>query len=289
MKFTVYILSCSDGALHLGMTKNLDARLDYHDSGKHAITRAKLPVKLIYQKNFSDIRMAKAFHEELTAKSEIEVNRIISGDVEIKLRKIEDLEDERDKTSSIILPSTYLPNIAFFDRIKQHTHLILDVEELFQKQTYRSRGTILGANGIQNLVVPVERPFGKNTTVKHVKVSYAENWQKDHIRAIESAYRRAPYYEYFAQDLFAIYEERFESLIDLNIAFTRFLIRSFKLNIKVQKGSSTDLADKEGKILVTPKNRLQYKGNAYQQVFREGEFEPNLSALDLLFNCGNLD
>ena len=288
MKFTVYILSSADGGFHFGITKNLEERLNYHHSGKHAVTQYKLPVELIFEKQFSDLRLAQDFHSVLATKNDLEIRQIISGELEIKVSDRKPARQRETNKSVILLPAVYLPNISYLSALTEHTDLVLDVEELFQKQTYRSRCTILGANGIQNLVVPVERPYGKNTKMKDVRVSYAENWQKDHIRAIESAYRRAPYFEYYAGDLFAIYSQPYDYLIDLNIAFTEFLIQAFKLDLVVYKGTSEDLADKEGKIMVTPKNRLNYACKAYQQVFSHGEFEPNLSALDLLFNQGSL-
>jgi len=45
----VYILRCSDGTLYTGITKNLKARLETHNTGKGAkYTKARLPVKILY-------------------------------------------------------------------------------------------------------------------------------------------------------------------------------------------------------------------------------------------------
>jgi putative endonuclease len=46
----VYILRCGDGSLYTGVTKNLEARIKQHASGKGAAyTRTHLPVCLVYQ------------------------------------------------------------------------------------------------------------------------------------------------------------------------------------------------------------------------------------------------
>lgn len=46
----VYMLECADGSLYTGMTNDLEQRLTSHQEGKGAkYTRARLPVKLVYQ------------------------------------------------------------------------------------------------------------------------------------------------------------------------------------------------------------------------------------------------
>jgi putative endonuclease len=44
------MLECADGSLYTGMTNDLEHRLTSHQAGKGAkYTRARLPVKLVYQ------------------------------------------------------------------------------------------------------------------------------------------------------------------------------------------------------------------------------------------------
>ena len=51
----VYILECADGTLYTGWTNNLEKRLEVHNKGKGAkYTRARLPVKLVYNEEFED-------------------------------------------------------------------------------------------------------------------------------------------------------------------------------------------------------------------------------------------
>ena len=46
----VYMLECADGSLYTGMTNDVERRLTAHQQGKGArYTRARLPVKLVYQ------------------------------------------------------------------------------------------------------------------------------------------------------------------------------------------------------------------------------------------------
>jgi putative endonuclease len=51
----VYIVRCADRTLYTGVARDLSARIDAHNAGHGAkYTRARLPVKLIYQETAAD-------------------------------------------------------------------------------------------------------------------------------------------------------------------------------------------------------------------------------------------
>ncbi|MGB7054567.1 MAG: GIY-YIG nuclease family protein [bacterium] len=61
MKYYVYILQCADGTLYTGVTKDLQNRLDRHNSGHGArYTRGRLPVSLVYYEESGNIKSAMA-------------------------------------------------------------------------------------------------------------------------------------------------------------------------------------------------------------------------------------
>lgn len=48
-----YVLECNDGSYYAGYTNDLEKRIRTHNEGKGAkYTRAKLPVRLIYQESY---------------------------------------------------------------------------------------------------------------------------------------------------------------------------------------------------------------------------------------------
>ncbi|WP_247947720.1 GIY-YIG nuclease family protein [Streptococcus constellatus] len=54
-KAFMYVLECADGSLYTGYTTDIKKRLHIHNAGKGAkYTRARLPVTLLYQEEFSD-------------------------------------------------------------------------------------------------------------------------------------------------------------------------------------------------------------------------------------------
>ena len=63
MKGYMYILECSDGSYYIGSTKDLDKRMEEHQSGNGANhTKKRLPVKLVYYEEFE--RIDTAFFRE---------------------------------------------------------------------------------------------------------------------------------------------------------------------------------------------------------------------------------
>ena len=62
---------------------------------------------------------------------------------------------------NIILHPTYFPTIAHFIAIANSTTVTFEKHDNFQKQSYRNRMNIYGANGKLTLNVPASR--SKNT------------------------------------------------------------------------------------------------------------------------------
>ena len=54
-KAYMYVLECTDGTLYTGYSTDVQKRLAVHNAGKGAkYTRARLPVKLLYQEEYPD-------------------------------------------------------------------------------------------------------------------------------------------------------------------------------------------------------------------------------------------
>ena len=55
------ILECKDGTFYVGSSNNLTRRLKEHDAGKNSHTKSRLPIKLVYKKEFNNITDARKF------------------------------------------------------------------------------------------------------------------------------------------------------------------------------------------------------------------------------------
>ena len=184
--------------------------------------------------------------------------------------------------------SAYFGSIPYFEAICRFPHPCIDEGERFQKQSQRSRTTILGSNGILHLSVPVIRPFGQETSMKDVQISYAEDWQKDHWKSLESAYRHAPYFEDYSSEIKDLIHSKEELLVTLNRKTLAWIIE--KLDLPISPVFHCDCEPiqhtSEARVYFNQKT-LNLPAQSYMQVFSDKfDFIPHLSILDLLLNEG---
>lgn len=79
--YFVYILECSDKSYYTGVTNNLEKRLAEHKSGLHeGYTSKRLPIKLVYSLNFSDINEAIRFEKQIKGWSRRKKEALMRGD-----------------------------------------------------------------------------------------------------------------------------------------------------------------------------------------------------------------
>ena len=116
----------------------------------------------------------------------------------------------------IILPTTYLGSVDWYKQyLTTPTQVQIEVMESFPKQTYRNRCTITTPDGPLTLSVPVKRADSKQLT-RDVEISYQQKWQHQHWIALMSAYKRTPYFDYYADFFRPFYEKETKFLVDFN-------------------------------------------------------------------------
>ncbi len=190
--------------------------------------------------------------------------------------------------SSLLLP-TYFPSISHFSAIANADSVVFEIEDNYQKQTNRNRTFIYSPNGIQMLNIPIKHSKEKHQKTKEVKLETAFDWQKQHFKSLEAAYRTSPFFEYFEDALLPIFTKKHTFLMDLN--FETIEIVSKCLNMKLEFEKTTEYFHE-----VSDSLDFRYLANGkkdvssfkpYTQVFGEKHgFINNLSVLDLLFNEG---
>lgn len=187
-----------------------------------------------------------------------------------------------------ILPLFYCGNIAYYHLLWKHDKVLFDLAEPYQKQSYRSRCHIMTANGVQKLTVPVERPNGRDTIMSEVKIFEAEDWRKNHLKAIESAYSRSPYFIYYFEDITRILNTGFTHLYELNAALNGYFIEKIGLSVETDFSHQQQaLVKADPRLIIHPKSPSYFDTFPYIQTFEERHgFTGNLSVLDLLFNEG---
>jgi hypothetical protein len=197
----------------------------------------------------------------------------------------------------ILLSVAYLPPVQYISKFLLFKQIFIEKYENYQKQSYRNRCYIYGANGRQCLVIPVKKLNGKKIPVTEVEIDNSKNWQHIHMKAIESAYRLSPFYEYYDEDFKKFLTVKAHYLFEYNINLLHFILNQLGIKDPI---SFTTMYEKESldcqdmRHSIHPKERLAlpdkyFRPAAYQQVFQERYgFIPNLSIIDLLFNEGSL-
>jgi len=189
----------------------------------------------------------------------------------------------------ILVHPSYFGPISQFVAIAKAKNVQFEDCDNYQKQTYRNRMYIYGANGKQYLNIPIQHQSGIKVKYADVLISYAENWQKEHWKSLESAYRTSPFFEFYEDELKLLYEEEEEKLLNFNLKCHQFLVDNLPLETTDLKSDyfEIDQNEKDYRYLVNAKKDFNPNQPLYTQVFggKHG-FIPNLSILDLLFNEG---
>ncbi len=190
----------------------------------------------------------------------------------------------------LLLHPTYFPNIAHFVAMLQADHIVFEVCDNYQKQTYRNRTSIYGANGKLDLNVPVIYSQKNRQSYSEVKVFNDEPWQSQHLKSLESAYRMSPFFEFYIDDLMPLFKQEFESIMELNFKSLEIIFECLQLPLSYSITKRFELQPKNSKdarVLVNCRKEVPQNFKPYTQVFglKHG-YISNLSILDLLFNEG---
>ncbi len=190
--------------------------------------------------------------------------------------------------NTIIHPS-YFPSISNFVAIAKADIVTLEMEDNFQKQTNRNRMYIYSPNGIQLLNIPIKKSKVAHQKTKDVKIESAFDWQKQHFKSLEAAYRTSPFFEYFEDEITSIFKKKHTFLMDLNLETLEIVSKCLRITLNFKK---TDEYFNESNDKIDYRNLINGKKDTtlldpYTQVFgNKHGFINNLSILDLLFNEG---
>ena len=197
---------------------------------------------------------------------------------------------KKEITMTIIHP-TYFPNIEHFNHILNSNSLCFEINDFYLKQTNRNRTSIYGSNGKLNLTIPIKYSYKKKEKLKDIRICNDTTWQRNHLKSIQISYRSSPYFEFFEDYFFKIFEKKEKFLVDICIKSIELIFQileleldySFTKEYKAEYCLTNDLRNISNRKRGDIKNIIK----RYPQVFdnRHGHIQ-NLSILDLIFNEG---
>ena len=171
----------------------------------------------------------------------------------------------------MVLPTSYMGSVEWYRLFLANPSSVqIEVMESFPKQTYRNRCTITTPDGPLTLSIPVKRADSKQLT-RDVEISYQQRWQHQHWIALTSAYKRTPYFDYYADFFRPFYEKETKFLVDFNEKIHEVIVR---LMANQAKGE-------EAKRLLGKNRTTDWQGLDLEPCFGNGQ-----SILNLLFEYG---
>ena len=217
----------------------------------------------------------------------------------------------------VISQPTYLPWIGYFRIMKESDIFVFLDSVQYERQSWQCRNRIKTSQNWMWLTIPIKRN-SRFLAIKDVEIDNSSSWARKHWKSIETCYGKAPYFDAYSDFFKGVYEKQWKMLSELNISIIKYLatqlglsptwLRSSELNVT---GKRTDLVlnicksldadryissvgaedymlrDNAEQLFRTANidlKFLKYISPVYPQLF--GDFIPQLSLIDCLFNCG---
>jgi hypothetical protein len=215
----------------------------------------------------------------------------------------------------LITQSNYIPWKGYFDAINLADVMVLYDEMQYTKRDWRNRNKIKTAQGLKWLSVPVQVK-GKYFQKINETLLADQKWSIKHWNSIEHAYKKAPFFDTYKEQVKALYlDTSSETISDVNKKFLEEISSLLGIDTPIRWSKEFELVgDKTEKLLNICKelNATHYitgpAAKAYMDtsLFDEAgieiiwmdysdypeydqlhdEFEHGVTILDLLFNLG---
>lgn len=222
-------------------------------------------------------------------------------------------------TPPSVIVSAHQPNFApwlgFFDKALHSDVLVLLDTVQFIKRGYQNRARIKAAGGPQWLTVPVISKGRYDQATRDVEIDGTAKWRAVHLRTLRTVLAKAPHRDELLDVVEPVYaRDDLHRLADLNVALIRAVADRLGIATRLVLASELELEGSSTRLMVGltravggdvylsgPTGRqylepelfdeagleLRYHGfSAFEYPQQHGAFEPGLSCLDYVANCG---
>jgi len=206
----------------------------------------------------------------------------------------------------------YLPYYGYFHKIKYSDVFVFLDNVLYSKNSYINRNKIKGPHGSFWLTVPIVRKNVFNMKILDVKIADNINWRNIHLKSIYYHYKKSNFLNNHFKFFEDIYEREWLFLSEVNKRIITYIAEVLNLKTKFMNASDLEVQGKNTELLIDICTKIgadtylsgqggkiyqdekKFKANnieviyqnfshpKYKQLF--GEFIPNLSIVDMLFN-----
>lgn len=207
----------------------------------------------------------------------------------------------------------FAPWAGFWEKMSHaELYCVFNISQ-YERHSYENRNEIKTNTGKTMLIVPVESKDHFSKTIGNIRIIPGP-WAKKHVRTLELAYARAPYYNDYMPALRGIFMHPYARLADLNFALIQWGMEALGLKVPIVwasdyefKGATSDLVLDMCKTLGATEYWFGAQGRDYAKVedfeaagirvhfqnyrhpvYRQlhGPFLSHLSVIDLIFNEG---
>jgi len=208
----------------------------------------------------------------------------------------------------------YLAYTGYFDKLDQADVFVLLDTVQYKKSEWINRNRIKTPNGPIFITVPVSFSFGD--AIREVKLIPNNPWRKKHLQSLRTYYGKAEYFrEYIALFQKFLWQE-FDSLGGMNNAFVKAAAHWMGISTRIEVASTLpEMPDQPDRRLIELARHfgcdtylagsggrdymdraiweeagIEVKFQQFGEAERtqlKGDFEPNLSIIDLLMNEGD--
>ena len=159
----------------------------------------------------------------------------------------------------------YLPNIHYMSWLISQKEIVMVTDKPYQKQTFRNRTEIYGANGKLKLTIPIVHSKKQKVRIDETVAIYYENrWQQNHWRSLETAYRSSPFFEFYEDDFYPFFHQKIEKLMDFNTELIKKVLSLLDSEVKLLRRKKTTNVFNN---LINAKHEVIKEMPLYQQVF----------------------
>ena len=210
---------------------------------------------------------------------------------------------------------TFLPWCGYIALIDHVDEFIFLDDVQFEKRGWHQRNYIKLQNKKYLLTVPV---FSKNKRfqkINETRINYNDDFIRKHINTITHAYSKCKYFEKYSKNIFEIYNQKEEMIMNLNLKLIKYFCEVLQIKTKIDFLSNLKITKKKkelifeickkkncvnyistigskkyiqnGELFIKDNIKLNFYNFKYSKYNQIGQnFVDNLSVIDLLFNLG---